>query len=821
MTDILPQCQNLEAQVDSLLQLLSQESSLRHIDISAVISSRNRAISPKFEIVFAGAFSAGKSMLINALLERELLYSAEGHATATECRIEYAELDQERVVLTFLSEAEVRAQVYLLCQQLGLAADVNINQDGVIELLSQGCQTIIEQEGGESKSKRAKQANALKLLLAGYEDNRKKDYIQSKDNNRLSMDQLNFSNLEQAADYVRLGKNSAVLKKVEYYCNHNLLKDGNVIIDTPGIDAPVERDAKMAYDKIEHPETSAVVCVFKSAATGAITSEETTLITRTGENQSIRDRVFNVFNRVDEIWFNDDLRERLEHLLNEQFQKTRVYKTSGLFGFYGSQIQGKNQSSLNVFYPFGKDIKSLDGVQKTPQFVDKFIQYCGKPELVSPRIFPIPSECNNCYTSNEKYLCILRSDLGFRLIDKLIQDSGIEEFRTGMTRYLTEEKRPQLFAALAEDLQPICLALKNHYLGERRYLGEQPVDPDTMIRRGIERLTQDLNDIGKEFEKHINQEVNEAVAGNTSPLENDFKKLQSRIIHRLDELIDTFSVLEVNKRAVASHPRNAVTPLLGILAEGFYYLANELEDVLVAESKQVIDNFFQRLIDLVSKTPYHRKLIPLLGNDGGIEVSLLELKKEVTHAVVTAAKIECDRYVRENPKFYEEHTFSIYQLRQVLLLACKGFDASSMVEAQPAIRQLLKLDFQDKVKETATNTFRSSVNNALKTHLLPMAQQKADEILQQYDVARANLKQTLEAEAMVIIERNQQRQNEIERKIEVYNEAIKGINGCLEAMQLYSKNLPLIKDTEFSVEAVQLKAQDIAEASQELVSEQS
>ncbi|MDF0554178.1 dynamin family protein [Kamptonema sp. UHCC 0994] len=808
MTEILPQCQNLEVQVESILQLLHKESALR-LETSAVKASLNKAISPKFEIVFAGAFSAGKSMLINALLERELLYSAEGHATATECRIEYAEPAQERVVLTFLSEAEVRAQVYLLCQQLELAADVNINQDGVIELLSEGCTTIIEQEGGESKSKRAKQANALRLLLAGYEDNRQKDYIQSKDNNRLSMEQLNFSNLEQAADYVRLGKNSAVLKKVEYYCHHNLLKDGNIIVDTPGIDAPVERDAKMAYDKIEHPETSAVVCVFKSAATGAITVEETELMTRTGDNKSIRDRVFNVFNRVDETWFNDDLRERLEFLLKEQFQKTRVYKTSGLFGFYGSQIQGKNQDILNVFYPFGKDIKSLDGVQKTPQFVDKFIQYCGKPELVNPRIFPIPSECNHCYTSNDKYLCILRSDLGFRLIDNLIQDSGIEEFRTGMTRYLTEEKRPQLFAALAEDLQPVCIKLKDHYIGECRYLAQQPIDVKAMIQQKLERLTQDLSDIGREFEKHIDREVNEVVGGNTSPMEEDFKKLQSRIIHRLDELIDTFSVLEVNKRAVASHPRNAVTPLLGILAEGFYYLANELEDVLIAESKQVIDNYFQRLIDTIGKSQYHLKLVPLLGNDGGIETSLEQLKKEVTHAVVAAAKIECDRYVRENPKFYEEHTFSIYQLRQTLLQACQGFDSTSMVEAQPAIRQLLKLDFQDKVKKTATNTFRQSVNNAIKTHLLPMATQKADEILQQYDVARANLEQTLAEEAKAVIDRNKQRQTEIEEKIKVYNEAIKGINNCLEAMQLYRKNLPLIKEPEFSFETMQLKSQDI------------
>src|SRR4028119_2300103 len=134
MTQMPPQCRNLQEQVDSLLQLLRQESSLRQQDITAVQASLKKAISPKFEIVFAGAFSAGKSMLINALLERELLYSAEGHATGTECYIEYAEPGKERVVLTFLSEAEIREQAVALCQQLGLPPAANINQPEVIKL---------------------------------------------------------------------------------------------------------------------------------------------------------------------------------------------------------------------------------------------------------------------------------------------------------------------------------------------------------------------------------------------------------------------------------------------------------------------------------------------------------------------------------------------------------------------------------------------------------------------------------------------------------------------------------------------------------------
>ncbi|NJQ98979.1 MAG: dynamin family protein, partial [Hydrococcus sp. CSU_1_8] len=217
MSQLLPQCENLSSQVNSLLELLQQEPSLRsQQDTTAIEASLKKAISPKFEIVFAGAFSAGKSMLINALLERELLYSAEGHATGTECYIEYAEPDNERVVLTFLSESEIREQIIALCQRLGLVPPVNINQLPVLAELQKECQAIIASEGGESKSERAKQAHALQLLLEGFTSNR--DRIHTVNHATYSMEQFNFSNLTEAASYARRGSNSSVLKRLEYYC---------------------------------------------------------------------------------------------------------------------------------------------------------------------------------------------------------------------------------------------------------------------------------------------------------------------------------------------------------------------------------------------------------------------------------------------------------------------------------------------------------------------------------------------------------------------------------------------------------------------------
>lgn len=60
-----------------------------------------------FEIVFVGVFSVGKFMLINVLLEWELFYSVEGYVMGIECYIEYVNVNEERVVLIFLSEVEI------------------------------------------------------------------------------------------------------------------------------------------------------------------------------------------------------------------------------------------------------------------------------------------------------------------------------------------------------------------------------------------------------------------------------------------------------------------------------------------------------------------------------------------------------------------------------------------------------------------------------------------------------------------------------------------------------------------------------------------
>ena len=801
LSTLFPQCQDLQAQVEAILQLLQQEPNLRsQQDGSIVQSSLRKAIAPTFEIVFAGAFSAGKSMLINALLERELLYSAEGHATGTECKIAFAKTGEERVVLTFLNEVEVREQIQALSQLIGQVSPTNINEIEALRQLQTLTLNVIELEGGKSKSKRAKDADALNLLIEGFIQNR--DRISSVANATYSMEQFNFDNLKQAADYARRGANSAVLKRVEYYCNHPLLEDGNVIIDTPGIDAPVKKDAALTFEKIQHPDTSAVVFVLKTAATGEMTSEETELSEKMQSNAGIRDRVFYVFNRIDETWTNDQLRDRLNHTISSQFRNssTKIYKTSGLLGFYGSQIKKTSISDrFGLDTVFAESVKSVGGEEGTPQFVNEFNSYClvsGKLDITK---FPIPYSVLETNVKNEKYVRLL-SNSGTELINQLIKDSGIEEFRTAITRYLTTEKRPLLFADLADDLQPICIVLRQSYLEAWLQLESQPRDIEAIKSQELQKLSHELKQIGDRLREHIAQEVNVAVASDRDEsLEADYMKLKTKMVKRLDELIVSFSVALVHQRAQASHRRNSVVPVMGILTEGFYFLANELEDVLVECSKEIINNFFQNLIEKIKKADYYRELYRLLGNDSETEIYLQSLMVKASEALVNEAKTECDRYVRERPEFYAEDHLVFWQLQQTLRQACRGYDYQSMIGAEPAIRQFLKLDFEFKVKDTVLRTFRQTINQTLNTHLLAGADKQADKILQQYDRAREYLAQTLEKEAQLKIDNNRRLQGEIKQNIDAYNGAVSSINQCLEAMQLSRKKLPIISESDLLI----------------------
>ena len=787
MTQILPQGKNLEAYVNCLLQLLDKEPSLRgKHDIAAIKTSRDKAIDPRFEIVFAGTYSAGKSMLINALLGQDLLYSSTGHATGIECYIEYAKSsEEERVELTFLSVSEVQEEVNDRSKTLELKA-VDITPEGTLEKLRQQCKKITVDHKGAGKTEKEDEADGLVALLDGFEANR--EYINPSKNNTYWMDELGLSKKE-AHDYARRGTNSAVLKRIKYYCHHPLLEDGNVLVDLPGIDAPVLRDAKLTVHKVKDPNTSAVICVMKADQEGEIETSEKELIRAIRENSGIGDRVFYVFNRIDKTWRDPKLKQELDDLISEDFNNTRrgIYETSALLGFWASQLKNTSESDR-----WGLDsLLTADGVEKIHPFVREFLDYCDSDKLPRSKFRILRDNAKN---KDDQYIDILNLYKN-NIVEQLLQDSGIQEFSNAITRYLTEEKRPELFANLASDISELCNDLCESYLEERRQWKNKPANIAAMTERDLAQIEKEVWEVGEAFYRQIEEEIQQLVMDTCEDFKQDFNNLHQKMQDNLTELIENFSILDAFANTYRNH-RHVTAPLVAVLGQAFYDIANGLENVLVKESEILIASFFQRLIKRVRKQKYHRQLCNLLfGDDCGIVQELQDIKIKIIEGVKVLASAECVFYIIESPDIYDcGDSVWLYQLRETLQEASNSRDVKRMVKAEESIRQLLEIDFKSKFKQTIEVNFGSKIIKMLNKYLLSMAENKRQLIWQQSARARANKRQAIEEEAQAKIDERDRKLREIEVKITDYNQAVAGINTCLEAMKLDDYKLPTIPE---------------------------
>ncbi|MDJ0597337.1 MAG: dynamin family protein [Crocosphaera sp.] len=680
MPNLPPQCQNLEKSVEKLIELTKQENTIKSLDFTKINIALNKAISPRFEIVFAGAYSAGKSMLINALFEQELLYSSAGHATGTECQIQNVGSDgKEKVILTFLSKKEIFAQIEELWNKLrqeNVVTSYNFgdfSDSNILDPIQKDCNKVIDKAGGKDRTKQAEWANAIILLIQGLNNNQ--DYIQEDSEQAIPMATIGFQNLSDAVEYVRQGFNSSVLRRVEYFYKHKLLEGGNVIIDTPGIDAPVARDADLTYKKIENPDTSAVVCVFQSAmnAKGELSGSEKQLLDKIQKNPNIGNRVFNVFNYIDNAWYNVKTAQLVENLIKEQFHKSRVYKTSALLGFYGSQIKKTDESSqFGLETIFSKEINLQDGNSTTPQFISEFLRYCSPTGRLRSTRFKVTTDSDE--KPNDVYQRILKEQ-GFDLVDHLIDDSGINEFRQAITDYLTKEKSPQLYKDLGDKLLDLCRNLRSEYQKQfDTLIKNRPNESLTQKEQVVIEINKKLWQVGEDFYTTIRSEINQIMATNLESSNNlktesessledtnssyqvlreKYSELKTALYNKINE-IDNLSMKEVYHGAVAKQDNNSTVPISMLLSEPFEIISEKIEEVFKSSASELVETLFNHLIERMTNinNSYIQDLLEFSDTDAGIEQKLRDCEAQVAIAIDNHVIVECDRYRREDKTYY-------------------------------------------------------------------------------------------------------------------------------------------------------------------------
>jgi len=92
----------------------------------------------------------------------------------------------------------------------------------------------------------------------------------------------------------------------------------------------------------------------------------------------------------------------------------------------------------------------------------------------------------------------------------------------------------------------------------QRDLDSQPREIEAMKARELERLSQQLQQVGKDYAAHIESEVNSLVTNGCPAFEEDFRKLQARMIRRLDDCWIPFRFglpMNVRRSVIAATPR--------------------------------------------------------------------------------------------------------------------------------------------------------------------------------------------------------------------------------------------------------------------------
>lgn len=330
------------------------DKSARYLDLSEefqfyVNKKRSwveRLSSPEFPVAFLGAFSAGKSTIINAILGEDILPEATGPKTAIPTLLKKGGKNR---ALIFYLDAEAKQELKNLYIE-ELSKDLRKKAEEYSSLHDEELVKKLDHDIAEAKKlgnfNKEESFNELQTLIAGWNKHSGQD---------ISIPDLPKYVTEEYEDVL-------FVDKVEVYLTDMNIPENVVLVDLPGLGVVNPRHRKITKAYVENDAKAFVV---SSKMFSLLQGEELELLTEIHKQRpKVLQRAFWVMNQWDRL-DNQHKKETsadFEDTVKRQgfnISSDRVFKVSALNYLLLKLIQdGKLESSQNAK-------KHLDNLQKS------------------------------------------------------------------------------------------------------------------------------------------------------------------------------------------------------------------------------------------------------------------------------------------------------------------------------------------------------------------------------------------------------------------------------------------------------------------------
>ncbi|MCL6452287.1 MAG: dynamin family protein [Alicyclobacillus sp.] len=285
----------------------------------ALAGLSERLADPRRFVAVFGAFSAGKSSLINALLEDNPLVVSPHPTTAAITQVEAADAGEQAVVVHGKSRDEMWDDVQRALAHLHLRADTLEAAVAVAD----GLRTA------DFPPSARRHIGFLKAVAKGYPT--MKDRLDTTWTcSRAELEQMTAE--EQSACYVQ---------RVDLHHTAPILRDGLVLVDTPGVDSIHRRHTDVAFDYMRRAEAVLFVLYY----THAFARADQAFLTQLAAVQELSgvNKLFVVLNAVDLATDETERRDVVERVRRELraagIAEPRIYEVSSQLGFAAAQLQ--------------------------------------------------------------------------------------------------------------------------------------------------------------------------------------------------------------------------------------------------------------------------------------------------------------------------------------------------------------------------------------------------------------------------------------------------------------------------------------------------